>query len=197
MAASYTVLAALALSVPRMTTGAGIPAAAPAVRCGGGAVCAAPPPEHAAASTSRPAAITARAALDGMGTRRGRRVVVLLGAAAHTDRPDDRTVAVLQRDTAREGDQPAVGHLDVVQRAAGLGELADLAGAHVEHPRCPRLLDRDVDAAEPGPVHPGEGLEVAARVDYRDVHERAALHRLLQRGVEDELSLLECDVCHV
>ena len=49
------------------------------------------------------------------------------------------------RDAAREGDQPAVGMLDVVERAAGLRELADLAGGHVEEARGLRFLDGDVN----------------------------------------------------
>src|SRR5207253_7738657 len=69
--------------------------------------------------------------LDGRGAGRGDRVVVLDRRAGDADRADDR-VAVLDRNAARERDQPVVGVLDVVERAARLGQTADVSGVHVE-----------------------------------------------------------------
>src|SRR6187549_2016768 len=54
--------------------------------------------------------------------------------------------------------------LETSKRAARLGHRADVAGVHVEEPRGPCLLDRNVDAAQPGAVHPAECFEVPAGV---------------------------------
>src|SRR5699024_11343497 len=99
--------------------------------------------------------------LEGRHPRRGDGLVVVGGAPGGSDRTDHGSVVELQRDTAGEGDQPVVGELDVVQRFARLRHRAEGGGLHVEVPGGACLLPRDVDAAEPGPVHAGEGLEVA------------------------------------
>ena len=51
-------------------------------------------------------------------------VIVLYAASAHADSSHDLAVE-RQRDAAWEGNQSGIGNLDVVQRAAGLGELGD------------------------------------------------------------------------
>src|SRR6476469_5983013 len=67
------------------------------------------------------------AALGRVGAGVGDGVVVLDGRAADADGADDGALGVLDRDAAGEGDQAAVGHLDLVERLARLRELADLA----------------------------------------------------------------------
>src|SRR4029079_10698997 len=131
--------------------------------------------------------------LDGFRAGGGHGVVGLDRRAREADRDGDR-VAVLDRDAARERDQPAVGVLDVVEGAARLGEAADVSGVHVEPARSPRLLLRDVDAAEPRAVHARERLEVGARVDDGDVHRRADLLGLLDRRLQRSVRLVEAEV---
>ena len=55
------------------------------------------------------------------------------------------------------------------------------------------LLDRDVDAAEPGPVHADVGDEVAAGVGDRDVHGLSDLRGLLLRRGDDPSCVLKRD----
>src|SRR3954470_6724538 len=107
--------------------------------------------------------------LDRARPRFGAGLVVFDRRARHADRADDYVVLRLDRHAAGEGDQAAVADLDHVERLARLAELADLAGRHVEVAGRPRLLLRDVDAAEPRAVHADESLEVPAGVDDGDV----------------------------
>src|SRR5574337_503561 len=74
-------------------------------------------------------------------------VIVLHDAPTDPDGADDFAVAVTQRNSAREGDEPAVGYLDVVQRATRLRQRPEVTGVHVEVPRRAGLSDRNVDAA--------------------------------------------------
>src|SRR5262249_19082385 len=54
-----------------------------------------------------------------------------------------------------------------------------------------RLLDGDVDAADPGVVHAQEGLEIRARIDHGDAHRRLDRARLVARGGDGFLRVLE------
>jgi hypothetical protein len=47
---------------------------------------------------------------------------------------------------------------------------AEFFGRNVEDFGSEGLVDRDVDAAEPGAVHAGESLQTGAGVDDRDIH---------------------------
>ena len=79
-------------------------------------------------------------------------MVIVDGAAANPDRADDLSTGVLQWHAAGKGDQAPVGDLDVVERAARLGQFADLSGVHIEEPSGPGLLGGDVNASQPGSV---------------------------------------------
>ena len=107
---------------------------------------------------------------------------------------DDHAVLVDDRDAAWEGDEPVIRMLDAVERAAGLRELADLSGHHAKGHRRLRLLLRDVDGADPGVVHPVEGLQVRARVDNRDAHLRAEFHGLGAGRLDGLMSVFDSDV---
>ena len=89
---------------------------------------------------------------------------------------------------------PPLETLDLVQRPAGLAELADFAGGHVEEAGRAGLLDRDVDAAQPGAVHADERLEVAAGVDHRDVHRQLQLLRAGDRRRHYHVRLVQTQV---
>ena len=73
--------------------------------------------------------------------------------------PDHGSVLELQRDAAGEGDQPAVGELDVVQGFAGLCHRAEGGGLHVSTARCgPSSTRRRCCRARP--VHRAKALRL-------------------------------------
>ena len=99
-------------------------------------------------------------------------VIVFNRVAGDANRTDDLALCIFERYAAGEGDQPAVRVLDVIQRAARLRELTNLAGVHVEVASRACFLHRDVDRTKPCAVHPGERLEVDAGVDHGNIHLR-------------------------
>src|SRR6185436_18415231 len=123
----------------------------------------------------------------GLGDRR----VLVAVAAADADRADDLAVA-LERDAAGEDDHPSlVGLLDAVELASGLGLLGEVRRRQIERARRVRLVDRDVDAADPRAVHADVGYEVAAGVDDGDVLRLADLVRALLGGGRHAARVLE------
>jgi hypothetical protein len=63
----------------------------------------------------------------------------------------------------------------------------------VERLRRPRLVDRDVHAADPGAVLSDVGDEVSTGVDDGDVHRLTDLGGLLLSGGDDATSILKID----
>src|SRR5574337_1851284 len=86
------------------------------------------------------------------------KVVVLYGAAADADRPDQNPLRVHNRQPTRKGDEPLITMLDPIERAAGLRQLADLSRRHRKEAGGFRLLEGDVDASDPCIVHSDERL---------------------------------------
>ena len=78
-------------------------------------------------------------------------MVVLDRVARYADGPDHLAGRVDNRYPAGEGDQPAVGMLDGIQRPAGLRKLPDLAGGHVEEAGGAGLANGNVRRTEPAP----------------------------------------------
>ena len=117
------------------------------------------------------------------------RVVVLDGATGHADGADQDAFAIDDRQTAWERDQPVVGMLDAKQRAAGLRQLADLAGRHAEKDGGFGLFDSDVDRADPRAIHAVKRLQVGARVDDRDAHLRIYSLGLLDGSLDRDIGI--------
>src|SRR3954447_6939846 len=141
---------------------------------------------------------------EGRDGRLGDRGVLLAVAAADAHRADDLAVA-LERDAAGEDhDTAPVGLLDAVELATGLRIGTELGRRQVERPRRERLVDRDVDAADPRAVHAHVRDEVAAGVDDRDVLRLPDLARALLSGGRHAAGILErhgslrhrCRACH-
>jgi hypothetical protein len=65
---------------------------------------------------------------------------------------------------------------------AGLGMRSKVFGRDVESPGSKRLVDRNVDASKPSPIHAYMGHQISALVGNRYVHRLANLHRLLFSG---------------
>ena len=86
------------------------------------------------------------------------RVIVLDRAATYPYGPNENPILIHDGQSAREGNQPVIRVLDAKKRFARLGQLAELAGGHAKETRGLCLLDGDIDAPDPGVVHPHEGL---------------------------------------
>jgi hypothetical protein len=120
-------------------------------------------------------------------------VVLFAGTAADTDRADDFAI-LFQRDAAGEDhDAAVVGGIDAEELAAGLGVGGEVFGGGVEGAGGVGLLDRDVDAAEPGAVHADVGDEVAAGVGDGDVHGLTDCGGLGFGGGDDAAGVVESD----
>jgi len=97
-------------------------------------------------------------------------VILIAGASGDADSADYLAV-LLDGDAAGEDhDLAVVGGVDAEELVAGLGVGGEVLGGDVEGAGGPGLFDGDVDGAEPGVFHAFEGEEVAAGVDYSDVH---------------------------
>src|SRR5712691_4889327 len=76
----------------------------------------------------------------------------------------------LQRDAAGEHHHaPVVGHLDSEELTARLRILCEIHRRNIEGTGSVGLVNRDVDAANPGAVHADMGNKVAAFVHHRNV----------------------------
>ena len=75
------------------------------------------------------------------------------------------------------------------ERATRLGKFAQLFSRQVEIAGGAGLGSGDVDAAQPGAVHAGEGFQVAPGIDDGDIHLGSLLFRLRQRRCQDLLRL--------
>lgn len=147
-------------------------------------------------SSNAVAALSARANSEGGDAGFCDRVILLAGASADADGTDHDAVA-RQRDAAGEDRHlAAVGVLDAEELLIRLRVLAEVLRRDVERLRGPGLVDRDVDAADPGAVLPDVGDEVAAGVDDGDVHRLADLIGLLLCGGDDASGVFEGDGAH-
>jgi hypothetical protein len=100
---------------------------------------------------------------------RGDGVVLTATAAADPDGADDRSVTP-QRNTASEDhDSPVVGYMDPKELLARLAVFGELRRRNVECARRKRLVDGDVDTADPRAVHPNMAHQIPADIDARRV----------------------------
>jgi hypothetical protein len=83
---------------------------------------------------------------------------------------------------------------NLVEGAAGLGKLAQLAGVHVKKAGRAGLADGNVDGAQPGAVHAGKGSQVGAPVHQGNVHEHAQLLGFVFGGLDGPGGLFKSKV---
>jgi hypothetical protein len=83
--------------------------------------------------------------------------------------------------------------MDSKELATGLGVLRQIFGGHVESARCVRFVDRNIDAADVGAVHPHVGDEVCAFVHNGNVHGLSDFRGLFLRGRDYPPSVVEGD----
>ena len=135
---------------------------------------------------ARPSALTAD--VSSFESRRagvGDSLVLTAAASADTNGADDRS-ATLQRDTAGEDhDASVVRRMNAEELLSGLAVLGEFRSCEVKRAGRERLVDRDIDAADPRAVHADVGHEVSADIDYGDVHGLADLLRFGFRRCND------------
>ena len=125
------------------------------------------------------------------------RLVTIHRVAADADRAGERTGSVEDRQSAGEGDQPAVADFDAIERRLGLlvraGEFTDQSSGQLEEPGRAGFAHGNVRGALPGAVGLGGGQERAFAAEDVHVHpaflafEDATLHllRLLPGRLDD------------
>jgi hypothetical protein len=86
--------------------------------------------------------------------RRARNQNVLFNASPAGANASNYHVVGLNGNATAENDHPTmVSGVDAKALLAALSQLRERVGWHIECSRCPCLVDRDVNAAEPGSVH--------------------------------------------
>jgi hypothetical protein len=98
-------------------------------------------------------------------------------AAADTDGADDRSIPLQGDPTGEDHDAPVVRCVDAKELLARLAVFGELRGFDIEGARRERLVDRDIDAADPGAVHSDMAHQISTRVDDGDVHRLADFAR--------------------
>jgi hypothetical protein len=123
----------------------------------------------------------------------GPRALLVLGPGPATDPDgaDDHAVAGHRDAAGEDHDAPVVGGVDAVELLGGLRVFREVLGGQVEGPGGESLVDGDVDAAQPGTVHPHVGHEVSAGVDDGDIHGLANFGGALLGGGNDGAGIRE------
>src|SRR5262245_26098403 len=121
-------------------------------------------------------------------------VIVLDRAATYPYGPNENPILIDDWQSARERNQPVIGVLEAVKRFARLGQLPQLAGGHAKETCGLCLLDRNIDAPDPGIVHTEEGFWIGARIDTRDARMCLERDRFLAFGLDGLLGILQIDV---
>jgi hypothetical protein len=126
----------------------------------------------------------------------GHRVVLIAGSAAHSD-SSQHFSPLLERDASgKNHDLAVIGCMDAKKLSTRLRMGGEIFGGDVEGARGVSLLDRNVDAAEPGAIHADVGDQVAAFIRDGDVHGLADFSRLLFSGGNHAAGVFESDGRH-
>src|SRR6266851_5323428 len=121
------------------------------------------------------------------------RVILLSGTAANAHTAYHFPPA-FQRDAAGEYHHaPMVGHLDSEELTARLRILREILRRNIEGTGSECLVNRDIDAADPGTVHANVGNKVAPFVDDRNVHGMSDFTSLPFGGLNDFTCFLQRD----
>jgi hypothetical protein len=112
-------------------------------------------------------------------------VILLPGTAADADGAHYFPFA-LQRDSTGENHHPAmIGNVNPEELAARLGMLGEVLRRDIESAGSERLIDRNVDTSDPGPVQTDMRNQISALVDNGDVLRLLKLLRILFRCCND------------
>src|SRR5450631_2692318 len=120
-------------------------------------------------------------------------VILLSGAAADSYCADNLPIS-FQRDAASEDhDAAVIGNVNSEELATRLQMLCEVLGWDIERAGGKCLIDRDVNAADPGPIHADMGNKISAFIDNRDVHRLSDFSRFLFSGFDNLACFLQCD----
>src|ERR1035438_8590681 len=102
-------------------------------------------------------------------------LILLSRSAANSDGAYHFAVP-LQRNAAREDHHASVvGDVDAEKLVPGLTVSGQFLRRDIEGPGRPGLVNRDIDAADPGIIHSHVSDQVPAAIDYGDIHRLAYL----------------------
>ena len=90
-------------------------------------------------------------------------LVLLAKSAAHADRSHNLVAALRRNAAGDDHDAPVIRSVNPEELSALLTVLSPIFGRDIECPGRPRLFDRDVHAANPRPIHPRVGYQVASQ----------------------------------
>src|SRR5699024_215080 len=116
--------------------------------------------------------------------------------AANADRADEFAVFVERVATAEDHHSVVVRVLDAIERLARLGRLAEVFGRHLVTRRRVGLVARDIDRAEPRPVHSAVDDEGSLLVRHGNDHRVVDLVRTGFGRVGQFLRSIESDRIH-
>src|SRR4051812_33145954 len=106
-------------------------------------------------------------------------LILLAHSAADADATDYFSSALQRNSSGEDHDATVVRYMDAEELAARLAQLCQILRRNVECARGERLIDGDVDAAQPRFFHTNEGFQVASFVDDGNVHRLADVFGLL------------------
>src|SRR5271154_1666794 len=110
-------------------------------------------------------------------------VILVSGTAAHAHAADHVSAAPQRNAAGEHHHPPLVGHVDAEELPARLRILREILRRNIEGAGSVRLVNRDIDATDPGAVHADMGNKVAALVDDGDVHGLSDFTSLPFRGL--------------
>jgi hypothetical protein len=98
--------------------------------------------------------IEGRCSVEHRGAGSGDRLVLIAVAATDPDCTDDRSTAPQWNAAGEDHHASVIGCVDAKELLAWLAVFGGLRSLGIERPRGERLIDRDIDAAGPGPSVP-------------------------------------------
>jgi hypothetical protein len=119
-------------------------------------------------------------------------LVLLAAAAADANSAHDLAVR-LDGNATRENHHPGmVRYVDAEELVSRRAVAAKLQRRDIEGLRSEGLVDGDVDAAKPRPIHAHESRQVGACIDDGNIHRLADFLRLHDPSANDSLRLFHC-----
>src|SRR5262245_47549109 len=117
--------------------------------------------------------------------------VLLDGPGAGSNCSNNVSAGPDRNSAAENDDLTGIALLDPVEWLPWLREPCHIRGRLVEEPRCYRLVDGEVDAADEPAILANEGHQVAPSIDHRDVVSDSEARGLRLRGGQHSLCILE------
>src|SRR5262245_27206129 len=118
-------------------------------------------------------------------------VVLFTRSAAHPDGSNYHSI-LLQWNAAGKDHHPAIiGSMNSEELAARLAVRRQIFRRDIESARGPCFLDRNIDAADPGSVHPNVSHQISTGIGHRDIHRLADLSGLLFRCGDNSTRIIK------